>query len=87
MFLKIKNFELKIKNYAYQRGLASMVYKFLIKIPPVVLFRVKLCQTRNKLKNYKNQLLENLKDKRALNFYRHSLECSLADMKLISKFN
>ena len=59
------------KYDGYQRGLASMVYKWLIKSPlPVVMLEKKKCQTKNYLKNYKNQLLENLKSEK----YTHLLQ-------------
>ena len=38
----------------YQSGLASMVYKFFAK-------KILVSQTKNKLKNYTKQLLENLR--------------------------
>ena len=45
----------------YQRGLASMVYRVLIKKLLVVVLEMKICQTSNQLKNYTNQLSENFK--------------------------
>ena len=48
----------------YQRGLASMVYKFFDKKPQVVVLIIKLNKIINNwLKNYTNQLLEKLKKK------------------------
>ena len=55
------------KYDGYQRGLASMVYNFLIKNPlclqinllPVEQLKTKIFQTKNYLKNCRNQLLEN----------------------------
>ena len=53
----------------YRRGLASMVYKSLIKRLRVVLLKIKICKTKNSLKNYTTQLLENLKKEK----YTHLL--------------
>ena len=48
----------------YQRGLASMFYKFFDKKPQVVVLIIKLNKIINNwLKNYTNQLLEKLKKK------------------------
>ena len=47
---------------------------------------MKTCQTKNQLKNYINQFLENLK-KVHLPFIDNILGADLADMQLISKFN
>ena len=48
----------------YQRGLASMVYKFFDKKPQVVILIIKLNKIINNWpKNYTNQLLEKLKKK------------------------
>ena len=44
-----------------QHELASVVYNFFHKKLLVVLLKVKLCQTKNYLKNCTSQLLENLK--------------------------
>ena len=49
----------------YQRGLASMVYNFFEK--QVVVSTIKICQTKNWLMNYTNQLLENLKNEKYTN--------------------
>ena len=46
----------------YKSGLASLVCKFSIKNFPVVVLKMKLCQTKNQPKNYTKQLLENLKN-------------------------
>ena len=53
----------------YQCGLTSMIYNLFDKKPlvlvlQVVLTKVKLCDTKNWPKNYTNQLLGNLKNKR-----------------------
>ena len=48
----------------YERGLASMVYKFLIKNLQVVVFH--LCQINNLQMNFINQLLKNLKDAKSI---------------------
>ena len=44
-------------------------------------------QTKNQLKNYANQLLENLIKKSTLILYRQYWGAGLTDMQLISKFN
>ena len=49
------------KYDGYQRGLASMVYKLFDKKLLVAILKMKPCQTKNQLKNYTNQLLENFK--------------------------
>ena len=46
------------KYHGYQRGLASMVYKFLIKNHQVVVLIMRSSKIYNWLKNYTNQLLE-----------------------------
>ena len=56
------------KYDGYQRGIASMVYK---------LFDRKTSGSgiKNNLKNYRNQLLENLKKESTLTFYRQYFGC------------
>ena len=50
----------------------------------VVLLKMKLCQTKNKPKNYASQLLETLKNVK----YTHLIwGADLAGVQLISKFN
>ena len=46
------------KYGGYQRSLASVVYKFLIKKPQTVMLIMKLNKINNWLKNYTNQLLK-----------------------------
>ena len=58
---KAFNIAKKPKNDGYQRGIASMVYKLLIKKPLVVVLKMRTFQTKNYLKDYKNQLLEKLR--------------------------
>ena len=58
---KAFNIAKKPKNGGYQRGIASMVYKLLIKKPLVVVLKMRTFQTKNYLKDYKNQLLEKLR--------------------------
>ena len=65
------------KYDGYQRGLASMVYKFLIKNPLKVVV-LNLCSISNFQINFKNQLLENFKKDNIWHI-------DLADMQLISK--
>ena len=75
------------KYDGYQRGLSSMVCNFLIKNPlcfqinllPVVLLKMKICKTKNKLKNYINQLLENLENEK----YTYRLEIILGVLILL----
>ena len=58
------------KYDGYQRRLSLLVYKFFdknfnllqINLLQVVLLKVKLCQTKNWLKTYTNQILENLRN-------------------------
>ena len=59
--LRDKAFKIAInpKFDGYQRGLASMVYKLLIKSQKVV--KLSLCQMNNLQTNFINQLLENFK--------------------------
>ena len=67
---KASNIAKNPKYDGYQRGLASMVYKCFDKKLLVVILKMKIFQTNNWLKNYTNQLLENLiKEK-----YTHLLE-------------
>ena len=47
----------------YQRGLASMVFKFSDKTWLVVVLKMRIFQTNNYLKNYRNQLLKYLRKK------------------------
>ena len=47
----------------YQRGLASMVFKFSDKTLLVVVLKMRIFQTNNYLKNYRNQLLKYLRKK------------------------
>ena len=50
----------KILTDAYQKVLALMVYKFFHKkYHMVVVLKMKISQTKNQLKKYSNQLLEN----------------------------
>ena len=71
------------KHDGYQKGLASMVYRFFdknllhlqINLLLVVVLKMKISQTKNLLKNYANQLLENSRKKSSLNFYRQNLDC------------
>ena len=69
-----------------QHGLASMVYKFFHKKLLVVLLNVKLCQTKNYLKNCTSQLLENLKSEKYALLLTNIWSADLVDMQLISKF-
>ena len=65
------------KNPKYdgsQRGLAPMVYKFLIKNLKVMVLKIKLNKIRNWLKNYTNQLLENLRKKRVYSSFKNNIE-------------
>ena len=71
MLLKIKKKKKKRKN-EYERGLASILYKFFDKIFTllVVVLKVKLCQTSTCQKNYTNQLLENLRNEKYINLLK-----------------
>ena len=52
-----------------KEALLQLFINILIKSLQVVMLKVKLCQTDNQAKNYTNQLLENLKNKK----YTHLL--------------
>ena len=52
---------------------------------PFVLLKVKIYQNKNKLKNYRNQLLKNLT--KNFFFIDHTWNADLADMQLINKCN
>ena len=57
---------LKIQNMMDIKEVLLQWFKnFLIKSPLLVMvLKMKICQTKNYLKNYKNQLLENLKSEK-----------------------
>ena len=67
------------KYDAYQRFI-----NFLIGSHKVVVLKMKICQTSNLLKNYTNQLLQNLKNGK---YTQNIWGADLADLQLISKFN
>ena len=69
-----------------QHELASVVYNFFHKKLLVVLLQVKLCQTKNYLKNCTSQLLENLKIEKYALLLTNIWSTDLVDMQLISKF-
>ena len=72
------------KYDGYQRGLVSMVYKFLIKNLKEVVFSL-MNQINNWQMNFITQLLENLK---VYSPYRDiSWGADLADMQSLSKYN
>ena len=50
----------KDSNDGYQGELAWMVYTFLRRKPLLVVLKMRILQSNNLLKNYTNQLLENL---------------------------
>ena len=53
-----------------------------------MVLKLKLCQTKNQLKKYKNQLLQNLKKRKVcLSFKDNIWAAYLVDIQLISKFN
>ena len=71
----------------YQRALAFMVYKFLIKgMRAVVLIRMQIVKSCWP-KNYANQLLKIKKKTVYFRFKDNIWVADLADMQLISKFN
>ena len=72
---KAFNIDRKSKYHGYQHALTSVVIIFLIKRFQVVPLKVKLCRTNNWLKNYTNQLFENLKMNSTLIFYSQYLGC------------
>ena len=61
-----------IKEFSLQSFTGFLIKKILL-----VLLKVKLYQTKNWLKNYTNELLDNLKNEKCTHF----------DMQLIRKFN
>ena len=69
--LRDKTFDIvkKTKNDGYQCELASMVYQLLIKKVLVVVLKMRIFQTKSQLKNYQNELLENLRKEK----YTHLL--------------
>ena len=69
-----------------QHELASVVYNFFHKKLLVVLLKVKLCQTKNYLKNCTSQLLENLKIEKYALLLTNIWSADLVDIQLISKF-
>ena len=72
------------KYNGHQRGLASIIFDKKL----VVVLKMEICQTKNQLKNYINQLLENLKKRKVqAHFIDNIWDADLADMELISKFN
>ena len=75
------------KYDGYQRGLASMVYRFFDKKQKEVILNP--CQIKsNLLINFINQLLENLRKRKVYSFSKDNVwGFGLADMKLISKYN
>ena len=75
------------KYDGYQRGLASMVYRFFDKKQKEVLLNP--CQIKsNLLINFINQLLENLRKRKVYSFSKDNVwGFGLADMQLISKYN
>ena len=60
----------------------------MIKSLQVKVLKMKLKKINNQLKNYTNQLLENLKKGKGYSSFKDNIWCAdLADMQLISKFN
>ena len=59
----------------YQHGLASMDYKFFDKSFLLVVLKMRIFQTRNHLKNYKNQLLKSSRKISTLSCYKQYLGC------------
>ena len=53
----------------------------------VVVIKKKICETKNSLKNYIKQLLQNLRNKSTLSFIDKLWGADLADVQLICKFN
>ena len=66
----LKNKALAIANNpkygGFQRGLASMVYKILVKNQKELVLKMKSEKINNKLMNFINQLLENLKNEKCI---------------------
>ena len=84
------------KYNGYERGLTSMVYKFLIKILQVNVLN--LCQINNLQMNLINQLLENLKDSNSILLLKtkigelillicnYAIKCLLCVIGIFSKY-
>ena len=72
-----------------KRGLASMVYKFFDKkSQKVVVLIYRWSLMKSQLKNYTNQLLENLKKRIVYSRFKDNIwGADLADIQLISKFD
>ena len=93
--LRDKAFKIAInpKYDGYQRGLASMVYKFFDKKTKgsgmtTLANNLLLNRISSQLKNYTNQLLENFKKRRAYSSFKDNIwGADLADLQLTSKFN
>ena len=62
LYNKAFNISKNKKYYDYQCGIASMLYKFFDKKPLEVLLKMRICRISSK--NYTNQLLQNLKNKK-----------------------
>ena len=76
------------KYDGYQRGLASIVYKFFDKSLKGVVLIMKLNKMSNQLTNYTNQLLKNSKKRRVYSSFVDNIwSADVADMQLISNFN
>ena len=54
----------------YQRGLASVVFKFFDKTWLVVVLKMRIFQTNNYLKNYRNQLLKYLRKEKYIHLLK-----------------
>ena len=71
------------KYDGYQKGLASMFYKFFDKKLLVAVLKMGICQTGNQQKNYTNQLSENSRKQK----YNNVSYADLADKQLISRLS
>ena len=74
------------KCNGYERGLASMVYKFLIKTLLVVLLKMKICDNKELAEELNKPITR--KNKKAYSpFIDNIWGADLANMQLTSKFN
>ena len=67
----------------YQKGLASMVYKFFDKNIMAQPLKMKICLIKNSRKSYTNQSLENFRIKKYSHFLFEGTD--LVDIQFISK--
>ena len=88
--LRVKAFNItKNPKYdGYQRSLASMVYKFLIKKPQVVVLIMKLNKMNNQIEQLHKPIIKKFKKRKIYSSFKDNIwGADLAHMQLISRFN